>query len=70
VSRFVKSNSASIQSDVNGGYSVEPGEVAEAFATLLNSVCDDFSPGVLYPNFIFNHFATVACCFGGHFECV
>jgi len=42
----MKSNSTSIQSEVKGGYSVEPGEVAEAFATLLNSVYDDFCPGV------------------------
>jgi hypothetical protein len=66
----MKSNSTSIQSEVNGGYLVEPGEMAEAFAALLNSVYDDFSPGVLYPNFMFNQFAVVACCFRGHFECV
>jgi len=39
----------SIQSEVKGGYLFEPGEVAEAFATLLNSVYDDFSPGVFVP---------------------
>ena len=66
----MKNNSPSILSEVSGGYLVELGEVAEAFATLFNSVFDDFSPGVLYPNFMFNHFAIVACFFGGHFECV
>jgi len=66
----MKSNYTSIQSEVNSGYLFEPGEVAEAFAKLLNYVHGDFSPRVLYPNFMFNHFAIVACCFGGHFECV
>jgi hypothetical protein len=66
----MKSNSISIQSEVNGGYLVVSGEMAEAFAMHLNSVNDYFSPGVLYSNFMFNHFAIVGCCFGGHFECV
>jgi hypothetical protein len=38
----MKSNSTSIQLEVNGSYLVVPGEVAEAFATLLNSVFDYF----------------------------
>jgi ABC-type uncharacterized transport system involved in gliding motility auxiliary subunit len=36
----MKSNSTSIQAEVNGSYLVVPGEVAEAFATRLNSVFD------------------------------
>ena len=70
VSWFMKSNSTSIQSEVNSVYLVESAEVAEAFAMLLNSVYYDFSPWVLYPDFMFNHFSFVACCFGGHFVCV
>jgi hypothetical protein len=41
----MQSNSTSIQSEVNGGFLFEPGEVVEAFATLLNSLYDDLVLG-------------------------